>query len=175
MALVKPVIFQVTGYQDSGKTTLSLKLIEHLAESGLKIATIKHHGHGGKPEVNETKDSGRHFAAGAAVSLVEGDGRILIQAEQKQWSLLEEIEMLSFFKPDVILVEGYKNEKYPKAVILRDEEDLELLDKLPDIKVIFYRDASLTKHLMDLPIPAFDTSDVSGFNWLTNYLKADFE
>jgi len=174
VALVKPVIFQVAGYQDSGKTTLSLNLIEHLSVSGLKIATIKHHGHGGKPEVNETKDSGRHIAAGAAVSLVEGEGRILIQAEQKQWSLLEEIEMLSFFKPDVILVEGYKNEKYPKAVILRDEGDLELLDKLPDIKVIFYRDASLARHLKDLAIPSFDMTDGSGFTWLTNYIRADF-
>lgn len=174
MALVKPVIFQVAGYQDSGKTTLSLKLIEHLSASGLKIATIKHHGHGGKPEVDGTKDSGRHIAAGAAVSLVEGEGRILIQAEQKQWSLLEEIEMLSFYKPDVILIEGYKNEKYPKAVILRDNGDLELLDKLPDIKVIFYRDEILARHLMDQDIPAFHTSDVSGFTWLTNYFRADF-
>jgi len=174
VALVKPVIFQVAGYQDSGKTTLSLKLIEHLSASGLKIATVKHHGHGGKPEVNESKDSGRHIAAGAAVSLVEGEGRILIQAEQKQWTLLEEIEMLSFFKPDVILVEGYKNEKYPKAVILRDEGDLELLDKLPDIKVVFYRDTRLSKHLKDQAIPAFDTSDVSGFAWLANYISADF-
>ncbi|WP_423409689.1 molybdopterin-guanine dinucleotide biosynthesis protein B [Heyndrickxia sp. MSNUG] len=174
MALVKPIIFQIAGYQDSGKTTLSLKLIEHLSASGLKIATIKHHGHGGKPEVDETKDSGRHIAAGATVSLVEGDGRILIQAEQKQWSLLEEIEMLSFFKPEVILIEGYKNEKYPKAVILRDKGDLELLDILPGIKVIFYRDASMARHLIDQDIPSFDTSDESGFTWLTNYIKADF-
>ena len=174
MALVKTVIFQVAGFQDSGKTTLSLKLIEHLSACGLNIATIKHHGHGGKPEVLETKDSGRYIAAGAAVSLVEGDGRILIQAEQKQWSLLEEIEMLSFFKPDVILIEGYKNEKYPKAVILRDNGDLELLDILPGIKVIFYRDASLARHLIDQDIPSFDTSDESGFTWLTNYIRADF-
>ncbi|MEH7884453.1 molybdopterin-guanine dinucleotide biosynthesis protein B [Bacillus sp. JJ1609] len=172
--MVKPIIFQVAGYQDSGKTTLSLKLIEHLSASGLKIATIKHHGHGGKPEVNETKDSGRLIAAGAAVSLVEGEGRILIQAEQKKWSLWDEIEMLSFFKPDVILIEGYKNEKYPKAVILRDEGDLELLDKLPNIKVIFYRDASLARHLMDQEIPAFHSSDASGFVWLTHYIRADF-
>lgn len=170
MALVKPFIFQISGYQNSGKTTLCLKLIEHLSACGLKIATIKHHGHGGKPEVLETKDSGRHILAGAAVTLVEGGGRILIQAEQKQWSLEEEVELLSFFKPDVILIEGYKNEKYPKAVILRDDGDLELLD-LPELKVVFYRDTRLAKNLLNLPIPAFDTIDESGFVFITNYIK----
>jgi molybdopterin-guanine dinucleotide biosynthesis adapter protein len=171
MALVKPFVFQVVGYQNSGKTTLSLKLIQHLAISGKKIATIKHHGHGGKPDVNESKDSGRHIAAGAAVSVVEGEGRLLIQAEQQQqWSLKDEIEMLNFFKPDVILIEGHKNEKYPKAVILRNEGDLELLGKLPDIKVVFYRDIGLAKYLNDLSVPAFDLTDESGFAWLTDYI-----
>lgn len=171
MALVKPVVFQVVGYQNSGKTTLSLKLIQHLAAVGIKVATIKHHGHGGKPDVKESKDSGRNIAAGAAVTVVEGEGRLLIQAEQEHWSLKDEIEMLNFFKPDVILIEGHKNEKYPKAVILRNEGDLELLVKLPNIRVVFYRDKGLAKQLNDLSVPAFDLNDESGFAWLADYIN----
>lgn len=171
MALVKPVVFQVVGYQNSGKTTLSLKLIQHLAAVGIKVATIKHHGHGGKPDVKESKDSGRHIAAGAAVSVVEGEGRLLIQAEQEHWSLQDEIEMLNFFKPDVILIEGHKNEKYPKAVILRNEGDLELIVKLPNIRVVFYMDKGLAKQLNDLSIPAFELNDESGLAWLTDYIN----
>ena len=39
----------------------------------MKVATIKHHGHGGFPEVAQ-KDSERHRKAGAIVSSVEGAG-----------------------------------------------------------------------------------------------------
>ena len=49
MALVTPFIFQIVGYQNSGKTTFLNKLISHLTAVGINTATIKHHGHGGKP------------------------------------------------------------------------------------------------------------------------------
>lgn len=44
-------ILQIVGYQNSGKTTLMEKLIQALTYEGMKVATIKHHGHGGYPEV----------------------------------------------------------------------------------------------------------------------------
>ena len=168
MALVKPVLFQVAGYQNSGKTTLSLKLIEQLAAAGLKVATAKHHGHGGRPDVVESKDSGMHVKAGAAVSLVEGGGRMIIHAENEKWSLSEEIEMLSCFKPDVILIEGYKKEPYPKAVILRDESDLELVEKLHNIQVVLYRDPELANILNDSDLPVLNIDD--GVSWILEYI-----
>ncbi|WP_257391790.1 molybdopterin-guanine dinucleotide biosynthesis protein B [Mesobacillus jeotgali] len=170
MALVKPVLFQLAGYQNSGKTTLSLRLIQQLAQAGLRVATVKHHGHGGKPDIVETKDSGRHVHAGAAVSLVEGGGRMVLQAEKGQWSLAEEIEVLTCFKPDVILIEGYKTEPYPKAVILRDEADLELLDRLSNIQAIFYRDQKLAAQLKDCPLPNFHMEEDKGVNWTLEYV-----
>ena len=164
MALVKPVLFQIAGYQNSGKTTLSLTLIKQLTSAGLKVATVKHHGHGGKPEVVEAKDSDKHIKAGAAVSLVEGGGRMVIQAEKGPWSLAEEIDMLSFFKPDVILIEGYKNEPFPKAVILRDEKDLELVEKLQNIQVILCRDPGLQDLLKDTALTVLNMDE--GVSWI---------
>ena len=168
MALVKPLLFQVAGYQNSGKTTLSLKLIQQLTAAGLKVATIKHHGHGGRPDVVESKDSDKHVKAGAAVSLVEGDGRLVIQAESGHWSLSEEIEMLSFFKPDVILIEGYKFEPFPKAVILRDESDLELLEKLENVQVVLCSDPELVNRLKDTAVPVLDRDD--GVGWILTHI-----
>lgn len=170
MALVKPVIFQVAGFQNSGKTTLSLKLIERLSALGLKVATIKHHGHGGKPEVSDRKDSVQHVSAGAAASLVAGEGRIIIQAEQKEWSLEEEIELLTFFAPDVILIEGYKKKSYDKAVIIRNEADLELLQSLDGVKIIFYRESVLAGRLNDSAVPVYCNGDGVGLTWITNYI-----
>ncbi len=73
-------ILQVVGYQNSGKTTLMEKLIKKSADSGLHIASIKHHGHGGalKNEIAE-KDSERHQKAGSAITAVEGGGSLQIQ------------------------------------------------------------------------------------------------
>jgi molybdopterin-guanine dinucleotide biosynthesis adapter protein len=170
VALVKPILFQVAGYQNSGKTTLSLRLIQQLAQAGLKVATVKHHGHGGKPDIVESKDSGRHVHAGAAVSLVEGGGRMVLQAENGQWSLSEEIAVLACFKPDVILIEGHKSEPYPKAVILRDEEDLELVDGLANIQAVFYRDPKLAVQLKDRPFPIFHTDENKGVKWVLDYI-----
>ncbi|MEH7572840.1 molybdopterin-guanine dinucleotide biosynthesis protein MobB [Cytobacillus firmus] len=95
MAMVKgAVIFQVSGYQNSGKTTLINKLISGLKEKGLSVITIKHHGHGGKPETPEGKDSSSHIESGAAASLVEGGGRLLMHAEKKSWSLEEQVRIV---------------------------------------------------------------------------------
>ncbi len=160
----------MAGYQNSGKTTLSLSLIQQLSGAGLKVATVKHHGHGGKPDIVEEKDSGRHMSAGAAVSLVEGGGRLVLHAENGKWSLAEEIELLSCFKTDVILIEGYKREGYPKAVILRNEEDLELLDVLDNIKLVFYRDLKLADLVKELSYPVFQIDDDRGVNWVLDYI-----
>ncbi|MGV2940784.1 molybdopterin-guanine dinucleotide biosynthesis protein B [Mesobacillus sp. LC4] len=168
MALVKPLLFQLAGYQNSGKTTLSLTLIQQMTAAGLKVATIKHHGHGGRPEVVESKDSGKHVMAGAAVSLVEGGGRLVIQAESGSWSLPEEIDLLSFFNPDVILIEGHKHESYPKAVILRDKNDIELLGKLENIQVVLCRDPELVNMLKDTAVPVLNMEH--GADWITTHL-----
>jgi molybdopterin-guanine dinucleotide biosynthesis protein B len=93
VALVRPVIFQVVGYQNSGKTTFTAKLIETLVESGLKTVTIKHHGHGSRPDVVERKDTEKHLAAGARASIIEGDGRLILQADNYESTLEDQITL----------------------------------------------------------------------------------
>src|SRR4051812_15415041 len=111
-------------------------LIENLAEAGWRSAAIKHHGHGGKPDLAQGKDSDKHVKAGAIASLIEGDGRILLQAEKQGWSLEEQMSILTQLDPDIILIEGHKHAAYPKAVLLRDERDFHLLRELKEIKVV---------------------------------------
>ncbi|CEG26086.1 molybdopterin-guanine dinucleotide biosynthesis protein B [Bacillus sp. B-jedd] len=138
MALVRPFVFQVVGYQNSGKTTLSESMIKILKEAGCRVASIKHHGHGGKPDVLEQKDSARHLAAGAEAVLVEGAGRLLIHSEKDEWTLEEQLTLLSAFKPDLILIEGHKHAAYPKILLLRNEEDERLLHELKNILAAAY-------------------------------------
>ncbi|CJF71739.1 Molybdopterin-guanine dinucleotide biosynthesis protein B [Streptococcus pneumoniae] len=135
MALVAScTVLQVVGFQNSGKTTLVEKLIKKAKQFDLRVGSIKHHGHGGPPDSSsELKDSHRHYQAGADVASVAGDGTLQLTADVKDWSLKKQIDFYQFFSPDVIFVEGYKKESYPKAVLIRSEEDLVLLSSLTNI------------------------------------------
>ena len=104
MAMVKePVIFQVSGYQNSGKTTLVNKIISGLKGKGLSVVTIKHHGHGGKPETPEGKDSSNHIESGAAASIVEGGGRLRPRHPagfaQQHWPVVGRRDLAGVFEP----------------------------------------------------------------------------
>jgi len=130
-------VFQIVGYQNSGKTTLMEELIKSGKAKGLRIGTIKHHGHGGTPFCpNSDKDSNRHSLAGADISSVEGEGTLLIEATNNEWGLNDIINVYHHFSLDLILVEGYKKSCYPKAVLIRDKKDLFLLNSLTNVKAV---------------------------------------
>lgn len=172
MALVKPVIFQVVGYQNSGKTTFILKIIHALKDQGLQTATIKHHGHGGKPDVLTDKDSSRHLTAGAHVSIVEGDGRLILQAEKSRFTLVDQLTLLEALQPDIILIEGHKHENYPKMLMLRDTEDLPLLTTISNVKVIICWTDELNAYLREkLDIPCFSLFDQTALQYVIGLLK----
>jgi molybdopterin-guanine dinucleotide biosynthesis adapter protein len=160
MALVKPIIYQIVGYQNSGKTTIIMKMIEILKKEGIKSATIKHHGHGGRPEVLSEKDSAKHIKAGAVASLVEGEGRLCLQADGTVLPLEEQIRFVDYFQPDIILIEGHKMKSYPKLLILRDENDLSLISDVCNIKiVIVWRKDLLNSISEKLGVPVFHIMD----------------
>jgi molybdopterin-guanine dinucleotide biosynthesis adapter protein len=126
-------IIQVVGYKNSGKTTLACELIESARKAGWKVASCKHHGHGGKPTQVEQTDSARHWQAGAVVSGVEGDGVLQLAIQQENWTLEKILAFYSLVDIDLLVLEGFKNESYPKIVLLRDEQDLPLLENLQNI------------------------------------------
>ncbi|WP_254052788.1 molybdopterin-guanine dinucleotide biosynthesis protein B [Bacillus sp. V59.32b] len=166
--MVKPFLFQITGYQNSGKTTVVIRLIEHLKRAGVTVSVLKHHGHGGEPDLPD-KDSTRHFQAGAVAALVEGNGAIQLHAsltcEQKD-STEKLLEILHDFQPDVIVIEGYKYKPFPKALIIKQESDLELLNSLQNIQaVICWPEMMETVKLLDMGLPLFEINSDGFFNW----------
>jgi molybdopterin-guanine dinucleotide biosynthesis protein B len=172
MALVTPVIFQVVGYQNSGKTTITSKLIIALVERRIKTVTIKHHGHGGKPESIPHKDTEKHLNAGALASMVEGEGSLLLQTENGYYSLGDQFELMKFFQPDVILIEGYKLEPFPKLLLLRNEKDLSLLKTVSNIVAIFYWEDEMEKNITSTTnIPSFHIDDKRAIIWTVELLQ----
>lgn len=166
----EPLIFQLVGYSNSGKTTFMTKLVECLSLENKKVVTLKHHGHGGQPAVIAKKDSSQHINAGALASLVEGEGRIVLQSDRPAWPLSEQIELVSFFQPEFIIIEGYKNEDYPKVVLVKNSGDCELLDTLTNLVAVYYWDDAFSTVSKNSELPNFHVNDQAGLKWLKEYL-----
>ncbi|MEH7436380.1 molybdopterin-guanine dinucleotide biosynthesis protein B [Neobacillus drentensis] len=176
MALVNPVVFQIVGFQNSGKTTFTLKLIERLKNNQLQTVTIKHHGHGGKPDVSMSKDSGKHLTSGALASLVEGGGRILLQAEEIVCNLDDHVEFMKFFKPDVIIVEGYKQEHYPKLLLIRETSDIRLLEKVNNVLAVISWSEEIKEQVKEQWAgPTFLISDERALQWTIQYVQEQIQ
>ncbi len=131
-------ILQIVGYQNSGKTTLTEQLIAQATIEGFVVGAIKHHGHGGVPMIESSKDSARHEKAGASVTAVEGQGTLRMSINRSHWQLADILAIYELMDMDLILIEGYKSEHYPKVVLLRRPEDQSLLQKVSNIICILY-------------------------------------
>ncbi|MDR9854146.1 molybdopterin-guanine dinucleotide biosynthesis protein B [Paenibacillus sp. VCA1] len=126
---MKPFVCQIVGYKNSGKTTLVCALVERLKAGGCRVAVIKHDAHDFEMDHPGT-DTYRHRAAGAsAIALVSARKTAVIREEET--SLDELIE--DFCDYDVVLVEGFKQEHYPKLVMVRRAEDQELVRSLDHV------------------------------------------
>ena len=65
-------VFGITGWKNSGKTTLTEKLVAELSRRGWKVSTVKHAHHDFDID-KEGTDSFRHRQAGASeVAVVSG-------------------------------------------------------------------------------------------------------
>lgn len=125
---------------------------------GWRASTIKHHGHGGTPDLPpQPTDASRFFETGADSSIVVGDGVMLLQGRQRSASAQpDELNALirlteQYAQPDLILIEGFKNEPFPKIVLVRSLEDQEALRSLTNIELIVAIDDDLAAQLSQIP------------------------
>lgn len=115
-----PPVFGVTGWKNSGKTTLTERLVTELVGRGYRVSTVKHAHHAFDID-KEGADSWRHRIAGATeVAIVSGH----------RWALMHELrdegepslaEIIARFAAcDLVLVEGYKRESHLKLECRRE-------------------------------------------------------
>lgn len=110
---------QVSGYSNSGKTTVVEKLLENLSQKGYEVATVKHH-KGSFDLGSEEKDSAKHLNAGAVSTVLSSDVEYITITKVKTELSLSEI-LNSIENVDFIIVEGYKNSEFPKIEVYRKE------------------------------------------------------
>lgn len=112
----------IAAWSGTGKTTLLEALLPRLTERGLRIAVIKHAHHAFDVD-QPGKDSYRLRQAGATPVLVASGARWAMMMEtpgQQEADLAELIAAVRVQRPDLVLVEGFKNWPLPKLELYRE-------------------------------------------------------
>jgi molybdopterin-guanine dinucleotide biosynthesis protein B len=112
-------VFGFAGYSGSGKTTMIEQVIPRLVMEGVRVSLIKHAHHDFDID-RPGKDSYRHREAGATEVLVSSGQRWVLMHELRGAAEPTLTEQLNRFSPcDLVVVEGFKSEPYPKIEIHR--------------------------------------------------------
>lgn len=151
-------VFGVTGWKNSGKTTLVSRLVAEITARGFFVSTVKHAHHNFDID-QKGRDSYAHREAGAQeVALVSG----------RRWALMHELrgdeepsldEVLAKLSPcDLVIVEGYKRETHPKIEARRvgSKSDRPLAADDPSIVAIACDTA-----LVGESLPVFDIDNIT--------------
>jgi molybdopterin-guanine dinucleotide biosynthesis protein MobB len=160
-------VFGITGWKNSGKTHLMERLVAEFKNRNLSVSTIKNAHHGFDVD-QPGKDSFRHRQAGAQEVLVASEKRWVLMHENNadlKPSLTDLIKKLS--KVDLVLIEGFKQDKHPKIEVVRQipdhnliaENDLTILAVATDVEL------TIDKARLDLN----DTKSIA--NFIGNYLE----
>ncbi|MCC9023828.1 molybdopterin-guanine dinucleotide biosynthesis protein B [Bacillus nakamurai] len=171
MAMVNSFpILQIVGFQNSGKTTFIERVLAS-APKELKVGCLKHHGHGGEPDLfSEGKDSERLSAAGADITAVEGAG-VLQLTVRREWDLQRLIGLYGFLGTDCLLIEGFKREPYPKIVMIKNKEEWQKLRQLEHVIAVVCRNMELAAAQAGLPV--FHADDPAAVTFVLSQLKGE--
>lgn len=155
-----PHLFGVVGWKNSGKTTLMVGLVGELTKRGLAVSVIKH-AHAKFEIDHEGRDSFRMREAGACQVALSSPRRFALMRELGDAPEMSFADILAHAgKCDLVLVEGYKRENFPKIEIRRDGAASRepLLGSFPQIVAI----ASDRPDSEGGTLPVFDINDIKG-------------
>lgn len=128
---VKIKIISVVGKKNTGKTSLTVKIIKELKKRSFKVATIKHSHHMLEMD-RENTDTWKHKEAGSETVVGIGNRTFFnIDKDLTLERLLFLIKLID--EPDFVVVEGFKNYNYAKISTsneINDEFTLKNVDAL---------------------------------------------
>lgn len=116
-----PPVLGFAAFSGTGKTTLLTRIIPILRNQGLLIGVIKHSHH--DFEIDQPgKDSFRIRAAGATPVMLVSPYRRAVITEfnpPSEINLQEQLDAFPCRELDLILIEGFRDETYPKIELHR--------------------------------------------------------
>ena len=122
-------IVSIVGKKNTGKTSLTVKVIEELTKRGYNVASIKHSHHSIEMD-KENTDTWKHKQAGA--NLVVGVGSTTFFNARQEMDLNRILFLIKHMAEfDYVIIEGYKSYNYPKIITspnVRDEYTIKEVD-----------------------------------------------
>jgi len=170
---MKNALIPILGFaapSGTGKTTLLTQLIPLLKQHGVRVGLIKHSHHNfqiDKPD----KDSFRLREAGATpVMLVSSHRRAIITefATPVEPSLDEQLKHFDQSSLDLILVEGFKSEQFPKIELHRPSLGLPLLYSEDSSIIAIATDQTL------LPVREIITLELNNIAQIADFIVHNF-
>ncbi|MDH5516768.1 MAG: molybdopterin-guanine dinucleotide biosynthesis protein B [Gammaproteobacteria bacterium] len=177
----KPVL-GIAAFSGTGKTQLITQLIPLLAQSGLRVAVIKHTHHDidiDKPG----KDSYAMRQAGASPVILASDKRIALVIEKPQPAATHISELLNLINPDqvdLILVEGYKDLDFDKLFLFRhaikgryqnlDQDVCRIMNKQSTLAIVSDLEAKQLTDCLTTRKPLININDLNSLKrFILNY------
>ena len=114
-------IVSIVGKKNTGKTSLTVKVIEELTKRGYNVASIKHSHHSIEMD-KENTDTWKHKQAGA--NLVVGVGSTTFFNSRTEMDLNRILFLIKHMDNfDFVVIEGYKSYNYPKIITSHNVRD----------------------------------------------------
>lgn len=151
-------VIGITGWKNSGKTTMTERLVAEFVARGLRVSTVKHAHHEFDIDSQGT-DSFRHRAAGAGEVAIVSDNRWALMHELRDEQEPSMEEILARLSPcDLVIIEGYKRESLPKIELRRigSKDTRPLSQDDPNIIAV-----ASDRAMPDETLPVFGIDDIA--------------
>ena len=159
------MILGLAGWSGSGKTSLIKGIIPHLNAMNISVSTLKH-AHKDFEIDKPGKDSYIHRESGAEATLISSSKKFALIQNYKNDKELSLKDLLKMLMPvDLIIVEGWKNEKIKKLEVFRQELNKPLLAK-KDNNII-----AIATNNKNINISNRDILDLNNHKEIATYIK----
>ncbi|MDP4146805.1 MAG: molybdopterin-guanine dinucleotide biosynthesis protein B [Bacillota bacterium] len=155
----EPVVISIVATKSgSGKTTLIEKLIKIFKAKNFSVGVLKHDAH--KFDIDkEGKDSYRFSQAGADNVIISSSEKLAMVQILREEKKLEDIIKL-FGDLDLIIIEGFKNNNYPKIEVHRRGVNEDFLCNNLNFNIESFI-AVASDEALNIDIPVLDLNDAN--------------
>jgi len=167
-----PRLLGIAGFSGSGKTTLLTQLIPRLRAAGLRLGVLKHAHH--RFDIDYPgKDSYELRQAGAECVMIASRHRDAFIAERANEADPALLDLLACFEDrdlDLVLVEGFRHEQFPKIEVHRAGSHSEIDRARADRGLLCEHDDSIIAVLTDRELtppralPVLDIADIDAIS-----------
>jgi molybdopterin-guanine dinucleotide biosynthesis adapter protein len=170
MIVQKAPVLGIAAFSGTGKTTLLIQLIPLLKRHGLRIGVIKHSHHNFTID-HPGKDSYRLREAGANPIMLSSKYRRAVITEHEQPVepvLSDQLDHLDQSHLDLVIVEGFKRERFPKIELHRPSLGKPLLYPVDDSIIAIATDSILA------PQPNIPVLDINRPDQIAAFILESF-